>query len=68
MEKTLPKISADKVAGFRMYRSPLQAKYCNVVAVDSNEKLLVVVDSDLSIDAAAELVEQLNEEYGFKEA
>lgn len=65
--KELPAISKDKIAGFRIYRSPAQVKYTNVVAVDSKGKLLVVVSSDLNIDEASVMVDMLNEEYGFTE-
>ena len=60
-------ISKDRIAGFRIFRSPTQIKYTNVVAVDSKGKLLVVVSSDLTIDEASLMVDMLNEEYGFSE-
>jgi nitrate reductase NapAB chaperone NapD len=65
--KELLTVTKDQVAGFRIYRSPVQVKYCNVVAVDSQGKLLVVVSSDLTFDEASLMVDMLNEEYNFKE-
>ena len=61
--EALPPVSASVVKGYRIYRSPVQVKYVNVVAVDESENILVVVASDLTIDEAQELVSILNQAY-----
>lgn len=59
----LPPVSASIVKGYRIYRSPMQVKFVNVVAVDEQENILVVVGSDLTIDEAQELCRILNQAY-----
>lgn len=59
----LPPVSASIVKGYRIYRSPMQVKFVNVVAVDEQENILVVVGSDLTIDEAQELCKILNQAY-----
>lgn len=61
--EALPPVSASLVKGYRIYRSPVQVKFVNVVAVDEQENILVVVGSDLTIDEAQELCRILNQAY-----
>ena len=59
----LPPVSASIVKGYRIYRSPVQVKFVNVVAIDESENMLVVVASDLTIDEAQRLCKILNKAY-----
>lgn len=63
----LPPVTASIVKGYRIYRSPMQVKFVNVVAVDEQENILVVVGSDLTIDEAQELCRILNQAYEIQE-
>lgn len=65
--EALPPVSASVVKGYRIYRSPVQVKFVNVVAVDERENILVVVGSDLTIDEAQELCRLLNQAYEIQE-
>lgn len=51
------------LGGYRIYRSPVQTKFVNVVAIDVDENMIAVVAADLTIDEAQELVEILNKEF-----
>ena len=61
--QTRPAVNHTDIGGYRIYRSPIQVKYVNVVAVDKNDNMLAVVASDMTIDEAGLLVEMLNEEF-----
>lgn len=65
--EALPPVSASIVKGYRIYRSPVQVKFVNVVAIDEQENILVVVASDLTIDEAQRLCEILNQAYEIQE-
>lgn len=62
--KMLPSIPAELIKGFRLYRSPSDSKYFNVVAVNDKDKMLAVVSTDNTFDEAALMLEMLTEEYG----
>lgn len=63
MIESEPPVPKDFLGGFRVYRSPIQTKYVNVVAVDKQERMLAVVAADLTVDEGMQLAEMLNEEY-----
>lgn len=50
----------DKIAGYILRRSYTSPMLVNVIAVNSNDEMLVVVESDLPFDEGAEMVEKLN--------
>ena len=61
--ESAPPLPEHAVAGYRIYRSPIQPKYVNIVAIDQQERMIAVVASDLTISEAQELVSMLNLEF-----
>ena len=54
---------ADKeVYGYAIYRSPVQAKYVNIVAVNSDFEPLFVRYADLTIEEAEVMLEMISKE------
>ncbi len=62
-EITLPAIPESTIAGYRVFRSPVNHTRFNVVAVDANNNPLFVFQSDLTIDEASAFTDQLNQPF-----
>lgn len=62
-EITLPAIPESTIAGYRVFRSPVNHTRFNVVAVDATNNPLFVFQSDLTIDEASAFTDQLNQPY-----
>lgn len=63
MIESAPALPQSALGGYRIYRSPVQTKYVNVIAVDKSDNMIAVVASDMTISEAQELVSILNEEF-----
>lgn len=61
--ESAPPLPSSAITGYRIYRSPIQPKYVNVVAIDQQDKMVAVVAADLTINEAQELVLILNIEF-----
>lgn len=62
-EITLPAVPAYTIAGYRVFRSPVNHTLFNVVAVDENNNPMFVFQSDLTIDEASAFTDQLNQPF-----
>jgi len=53
-------IDEKEVAGYQLFRSPTQHRKVNVVAINKDGDALFVRESDMEIDDAIKLLEELN--------
>lgn len=53
-------VNPSMIVGYKLYRSPSNQRLFNVVAYDAKDKLLAVVETDLSFDDASIMVESMN--------
>ncbi len=53
-------IDEKEVAGYQLFRSPTQLRKVNVVAINKDGDALFVRESDMEIDDAIRLLEELN--------
>lgn len=62
-EITLAPIQENSIAGYRVFRSPTNHTRFNVVAIDSDSNPLFVFKTDLDIEEASVVTEELNKPF-----
>ena len=64
LEEQLAIVQIDdkEVAGYAIYRSPIQAKFVNIVAINHVFEPMFVRYADLTIDEAAEMMQMIEQE------
>lgn len=64
LEEQLAIVQIDdkEVAGYAIYRSPIQAKFVNIVAINHAFEPMFVRYADLTIDEASEMMQMIEQE------